>query len=446
MKIRLKQHLPLTMAFAGIGVCNAGFADGFIEDSHASLGLRNLYFNTDPRSKNSSPRQEEWGQAFVLNYQSGFTQGPVGLGVDMLGMLGVRLDGGSKVGKAGVSRTPGVLFPLESDGSAVNDFSSLGVTAKARLSKTELRVGTLQPKLPVVSFSDSRLLPQTYEGQQITSSEIEGLTFTAGQIENAKGRTSSDFQALAIGGASKGADTNHFYYAGGDYKFTKDLLGQYYYGNLDDFYRQHFFGLQHSLPLGPGKLKTDLRYFYSTSDGKNASAIGRSEGYASTGYYAGGATTGEVDNQTWSAMFTYSLGGHALSAGYQQLSGDSNFPYINQGSLGATGGGLYLITDRMIGSFIKAGERTWLTQYAYDFAAQGIPGLTASVIYLKGDNIESRRGDLTEWERDMTLGYVVQDGTFKGVGMTWRSAVFRSDASSDTDQNRLILSYTLPLF
>uniref|UniRef100_UPI00403EBBE8 OprD family porin n=1 Tax=Pseudomonas sp. MAG733B TaxID=3122079 RepID=UPI00403EBBE8 len=446
MKINMRQRLPLTMAVAGMGFCNIGWAEGFIEDSHASLSLRNLYFNTDPRSKNSAPRQEEWGQAFVLNYQSGFTQGPIGFGVDALGMLGVRLDGGSKVGKAGADRTPGVMFPLESDGSAVDDFSSLGVTAKARVSKTELRVGTLQPKLPVVSFSDSRLLPQTYEGQQITSMEIEGLTFTGGQIEHAKGRTSSDFQALAIGGAAKGADTNHFYYAGADYKITKDLLGQYYYGNLEDFYNQHFFGLQHAMSIGEGKLKTDLRYFYNTSDGKNASRQGRAEGYASTGYYTDGATLGEVDNRTWSAMFTYSLGGHAVSAGYQQLSGDSNFPYINQGSLGATGSGLYLITDRMIGSFVKAGERTWLAQYAYDFAAQGIPGLTASVVYLKGDNIASKRGDLSEWERDTSLGYVVQSGVFKNVGLTWRSAVFRSDASSDTDQNRLILSYTLPLF
>ncbi|MNQ81307.1 Porin-like protein NicP precursor [compost metagenome] len=200
------------------------------------------------------------------------------------------------------------------------------------------------------------------------------------------------------------------------------------------------------MSLGEGKLKTDLRYFYNTSDGKNASRQGRAEGYASTGYYTDGATLGEVDNRTWSAMFTYSLGGHAVSAGYQQLSGDSNFPYINQGSLGATGSGLYLITDRMIGSFVKAGERTWLAQYAYDFAAQGIPGLTASVVYLKGDNIASKRGDLSEWERDTSLGYVVQSGVFKNVGLTWRSAVFRSDASSDTDQNRLILSYTLPLF
>ena len=50
------------------------------------------------------------------------------------------------------------------------------------------------------------------------------------------------------------ADSNAFYFAGGDYKLTKDLTAQYYYGNLDDFYTQHFLGLTHNLALGAGVL------------------------------------------------------------------------------------------------------------------------------------------------------------------------------------------------
>ena len=48
------------------------------------------------------------GQGFILNYQSGFTQGTVGFGVDALGLLGVRLDGGGRAGKSGLtaSRAP----------------------------------------------------------------------------------------------------------------------------------------------------------------------------------------------------------------------------------------------------------------------------------------------------------------------------------------------------
>ena len=153
-------------------------------------------------------------------------------------------------------------------------------------------------------------------------------------------------------------------------------------------------------------------------------------------------TKGEVDNDTWSALFTYSLGGHALSAGYQQVEGDSNFPFLNQGD-GATA---YLITDRQIGKFLSAGERTWLAEYAYDFTQVGVPGLKATVTYLSGDNIDSAAGEQKEWERDFRLDYVLQEGALKGLGVSWRNATLRGNTSAaDQDENRLILSYSLPI-
>src|SRR5690606_6848805 len=217
---------------------------------------------------------------------------------------------------------------------------------------------------------------------------------------------------LRIAGTST-QDSNTFYYAGADYKLNKNLLLQYYYGNLEDFYTQHFLGLVHTAAIGPGSLKTDLRYFDSSSDGKNSSLAGRADGYRSSGYWSGGATDPnrfEVDNQTWSALFTYSLGSHAIGLGYQEVGGDSAFPFLNQGD----GSTAYLITDRQIGKFLSAGERTWLAEYAYDFAKVGVPGLKASVTYLSGDNIEGgAQGDRKEWERDFRLDYTLQDGALK---------------------------------
>ncbi|MGV8611115.1 OprD family outer membrane porin, partial [Pseudomonas aeruginosa] len=78
-------------------------AAGFIGDSKAALALRNLYLNTDNRTGTASPiKQEEWGQGFIVNYQSGFTQGTVGFGDDALGLHGVLLDGGGRAGKSGL--------------------------------------------------------------------------------------------------------------------------------------------------------------------------------------------------------------------------------------------------------------------------------------------------------------------------------------------------------
>ena len=437
------QSLPLAIAL-GLIAQQAGAA-GFVEDSKATLGLRNFYINQDTRNQDANT-QEEWGQGFQFNYTSGYTEGTVGVGVDALGLLGVKLDSGKgRHYNPDSKKYSGTVFPTDSDGRAEDQFSSLGLTGKVRLSKTEARLGTLQPKLPVVTFNDGRLLPQTFEGGQITSSEIDNLTLIGGQLEHAKGRSSSSNEGLSIGGANNaktGQFSNQFRFAGGDYKIGKDLLAQYYYGNLEDFYQQHFLGLTHNWAIGPGALKSDLRYFHSSSDGKNGNAAGRAEGYKSSGYWeAGDANRGEVDNDTWSALFTYTLGSHALSAGYQQVEGDSAFPFLNQGD-GATA---YLITDRQIGKFLSSGERTWLAEYAYDFSKVGVPGLKAVATYLSGDNIQAAGGEQKEWERDFRLDYALQDGPLKGLGFSWRNASLRGNAAADQDENRLIVSYSLPL-
>ena len=137
-----KSTLALAVTLAAIA--NQATAAGFIEDSKASIGLRNFYYDLNTKNTgNNNGEAQEWGQGFIFNYSSGFTQGTVGFGLDAIGLLGVKLDSGGTASKAGRDRTPGQLFPLDSDGSAVDDYSKAGVTAKVRLSKTEARLGTL---------------------------------------------------------------------------------------------------------------------------------------------------------------------------------------------------------------------------------------------------------------------------------------------------------------
>ncbi len=111
-----------------------------------------------------------------------------------------------------------------------------------------------------------------------------------------------------------------------------------------------------------------------------------------------------------------------------------------------------------IQKFARAGERTWQARYAYDFAKLGVPGLTAGIIYLRGNNIDTvgRVGTAqvttvgtggTEWERDISVAYVVPEGTFKNLGFAWKNAMWRNDipGQRDQDENRLIVSYSIPL-
>ncbi|NWD66497.1 OprD family porin [Pseudomonas gingeri] len=447
-------------------------ATGFIEGAKSTLGLRNFYINTDNRDRDANKAGQslnsEWGQGFDLRFNSGYTQGTVGFGLDVIALTAIKLDSGGGSNGATPTSAGGTVFPTEATGGknarAVNDFSSLGLTGKVRVSQTELKIGTLMPNNPVIKYNDGRLLPQTFTGGQITSNEIKDLTLTLGQVEKAKGRNSSNDEDLSIAGANASSNysqgtagrfSNKFQYAGADYKITKDLVASYYFGELKDFYSQNFLGLVHNWAIGPGVLKSDLRYYRSRDNGAN----GNTSGYFTTGYYPDNTTLatqgkGKVDNNLYSYLALYSVAGHTFGAGYQYSNGESDFPWLNQGD----GSSNSTITDMQIQKFAHAGERTWQARYAYDFAQVGVAGLTAGVIYLRGNNIDTvgKEGQAqvnvlgtgrSEWERDITISYVVPEGTFKNVGVSWKNAMWRNDIAGqrEQDENRLIVSYSIPL-
>lgn len=436
-----KTHLwGLSVLGLGLSCAHAASGDGFVEGSKASLMMRNLYWNNDNRDGAASPsKTEEWAQGFILKYESGYTQGPVGFGVDGLGLLGITLDSGRgrHVGSS--------MMPSDGD-RAAGEWSRLGLTGKARASHTELKYGTLIPKNPMVVPTDSRVLTQTFQGVELNSKDIRNLSFTAGVIEKATGRGSTDRTGLAIVGGTQESDK--FYYGGGDYRLMDGLNAQYYVSRLEDYYDQQFFGLIHAWQIDQEtSLKTDVRYFITDSTGQNASASGRAQGYIASGYTKNG--TGEVDNKTFSIFSTLTHQAHTFTLGYQTVSDGSNFEQLSQGSLpgkDAVGAAVYLYTDRMVFNFTRAGERTAFAYYGFDFAQLGVPGLKASMIYLSGSNIKTAAGgDQKEWERDIALDYVFQSGPLKGLGLGYRTAAARSQAARDTDQNRVIVSYTIPL-
>lgn len=438
-----------TLALAvtvGVLAQQAGAA-GFLEDSKASISSRTMYYDADMREGASIPanRQRETAEGLKFDYLSGFTQGTVGFGIDAQALVGIHLDGGKGHHPTGNSNS---FFP--SDGNeAADEWSRLDGNVKARFSKTEAHLGgALAPNLPILIANDSRLLPQTFEGGTITSKEIDNVTFNFGQLEHASGRASSNSTGLSVAGATQ--DSNKFLYGGADWKVTKDLLLQYYYANLEDFYKQNFLGLVHVYPIAANQsFKTDIRYFDSSSDGKNGDPgfrFNNNNGFAKT--------PGEVDNKTWSAMFTYTLGGNAFLIGHQRVNDDGGFVFLNQGNLvdgngnpeGAGGASFYSFTDATVGSFIRAGENTTFGQYSYDFASLGVPGLKASIAYLNGQDIKATNGvgkDLSEHETDARIDYVIQTGALKGFGTTLRHGTYRGNTSTlDQDQTRLIFNYT----
>jgi len=421
MKNRVQKTPPLLLGIAILQTpLSALAAGGFIEGSSATLQARNYYFSrdfSDIVGPNQQSKAQEWGQGFILNVKSGYTPGVVGFGVDAIGLLGLKLDSSPDRVKTG-------LLPVHGDGKAADEYSRLGLAFKAKLSNSELKIGELQPNLPVLTFSDTRLLPPSYQGASLVSNEIDGLTLQAGQLHSTSLRDEAGdekMQAMVGSVVKRQASADHFNYAGADYAFNdKRTSAGAWYAQLEDLYNQRFFSLKHSQPLGDWTLGASISYYDSSADGKKL--------------------IGEVDNQALHSLLSAKYGGHTVSLGYQAMFGDQGFArvFANVSPLS---------NEVMTYAFDSIDERSMQARYDYNFAALGIPGLTTMVRYVKGDNVTTVGGfEGQEWERDLDIGYVIQSGPLKNLGILVRNATARSNYRSDVNENRLILNYTLALF
>ena len=405
------RRLLLATAVASLTLPAVAEDHGFFEDASANLNLRNFFFNrnfTNP-SKTQGGAQE-WTQSFILDAKSGFTQGTVGFGVDVLGLYSLKLDGGRGTGGT-------QLLPLDHDGRPADDFGRLGVAFKARLSKTELKVGEWMPVLPILRADDGRSLPQTLRGGQITSKEIDGLTLYGGQFRANSPRDDSSLSDMSMVGKTA-FTSDRFNFQGAEYAFNdkRTQIGLWN-AQLKDIYRQQFVNLIHSQPVGDWTLGANLGFFYGKEDGS--------------------ARAGELDNKTWSGLLSAKYGGNTFYVGLQKLSGDSAWMRVN-GTSGGT-----LANDSYNSSYDNAREKSWQVRHDYHFAALGVPGLTLMNRYISGDNVHTATvSDGKEWGRESELAYVIQSGSLKNLTLKWRNSTLRRDYSSlEFDENRLIVSY-----
>ncbi|VVQ07467.1 Porin-like protein NicP [Pseudomonas fluorescens] len=405
----------IAAALASAALPASAEESGFVEGAKVNLNLRNFYINrnfTNPTK--AQGKAEEWTQSFILDAKSGFTQGTVGFGMDVLGLYSVKLDGGKGTGGT-------QLLPLDHDGRPADNFGRTNVAFKAKLSQTEVKVGEWMPVLPILRSDDGRSLPQTFRGGQITSKEIAGLTLYGGQFRQNSPRDDSSMDDMSMTG--KAAFTSdRFNFQGSEYVFNdkRTQIGLWN-AELKDIYSQQFINLIHSQPLGDWTLGANLGFFYGKDDGS--------------------ARAGELDNKTMYGLFSAKYGGNTFYVGLQKLTGDNAWMRVN-GTSGGT-----LANDSYNSSYDNAREESWQVRHDYNFAALGVPGLTLMNRYISGDNVHT--GSITdgkEWGRESELGYTVQSGALKDLNLKWRNSTMRRDYSNNEfDENRVIISYPISL-
>lgn len=384
------------------------------KDSHLTLGLRNFYYDRDFK-QSAAPRSRvgSWSQGFDLQFKSGYSPGPVQFGLDASGQYAYRLDGGG-------GRGPDTVLPYDdSKGRPVHEYGRAGMTAKIKVSITEVRIGEHRPVLPVAYTDDSRQLVTTYEGATIESREWSKLTLNAGRFWKIATRESSDREDIYLFGDTPAQSSDGLNFAGARYDLTPALNATYYVAQLEDLYQQHYAAAAYTWDMGEGySLKTDLRY-YNTQD-------------------EGAKRSGDFDNRSLGIMTALRKGGHTFTVAYQRMSGDDAFPLLNGYAPQP-----FLVNWSTI-AFYKAGERSWQARYDYDFVAMGLPGLKLMTRYMRGTGIDRGPGlaDNVESETNLILSYVIQSGPLQGLAFEGRNIKVKTRYGADFDENRLITSYT----
>lgn len=400
-------------------------ASDFVNDSKLSLLLRNAYMSRD--FKNGVNDRAEWGQAAIGKYSSGFTPGLIGLGVDAHAMVAVRLDGGR--GRSGAG---GIDFFKQGDsGKAANGISKAGAAVKMRVANTVITYGDQMPNYPVLSYSSSRLLPETYTGTSLLSKEISGLELSLARF-HAESRKSE---------ASRDSGLKSINVVGGSYRFNEHLATSLFFSDVEDQLKKQYLNLNYVMPFDKiSSLKLDFNGYKTKLD---SAVVNRLH------------TEGD-DNTIWSLAATYSQGPHSVILAHQRSSGDSllGYPYGGYQNAGGRGdgGNTVWLANSYWSDFNAADERSWQLGYGFNFASVGIPGLTYNLAYVRGTDITTRQSTGgTEREIFNQIKYVVQGGPAKDLSFRARSSIRRvSEKSSDYgvsgNEVRVLVEYPLNIF
>ncbi|MDR0280776.1 MAG: OprD family porin [Paucimonas sp.] len=406
-----------------LGLAPLGAHAAFFDDAKANVTLRNFYYNHDLRdsTKPAQSKLEEWAQGFILKGESGYTEGTIGVGVDFYAGLGLKLD--SSPSRSGTALLPGAYNraggPRNADPRSVDEFSEATAALKLRYSKSELKVGGLFPKIPLVSSGDARLLPQFFEGAMLDVKEIDNLDLSVGQMRQVNQREFAGARDIQVGNYYS-VFSDRFNYLGGTWRITPQWSAGLWGGRLEDVYQQNLATVTHTRKLGDWNLSGTLNYLDTGESGAEKA--------------------GKLDSRMTSGMVSANLGPQTFRLGYQYNAGDSALPFIHDTDLPAAANAVQVLR------FDRAQERSWQARYDLDFAPLGVPGLSAFARYVKGDNFKVAGEDGSEWERNIDITYVVQSGPLKNLALRWRNVQLQGDATGRRDENRVILAYTLPLF
>lgn len=406
-------------------------AQGFLDGATLDVLSRNFYLNSDYRSPSptGTSYKAEWAQGFISTFESGFTPGTLGVGLDAHAFLGLKLDGGK--GHSGTG-----LLPVDDEGRSEDNYSSGGGALKIRASRTTLAFGEMMVETPVFDTADKRLQPEYATGLLLNSREIDDVNLVAGHFTAFKNQDSSSGKGNFYGYGAN-TEAGGITFLGTDLFTQRPVGGALYASELSDTWHQYYANLH----LKQAAVFLDANLYHTQDTGK--------------------ALAGAIDNTAFSLSGKYTVAADAFTLAYQQINGDTPFDFVG-------GDSIYLANSIKYADFNGAHERSWQARYDLDLSSFGIRGLNFMTRYVMGSQIDGthapkggaynpfdesvgqyvpQQGDGgRHWERDIDLRYIVQSGAAKGLSLQLSHVSHRANtaqAGDDIDRVYVVIQYPL---
>ena len=407
---------------------------GFVEDAEGSVLFRTGYIKRDKQDVNRGDDTSSFAQSAIVKLESGFTQGVVGFGANVVG------DGSFKIGEnkhAGNGMIPReTLNGKENSGDTYDHWARGGASVKARVSNTTVEYGTQVLDIPVLASNTARMVPEYFTGVLATSHEVENLEVIAGKFT--KNQYSDQIN-------SDGNDLDRAVVWGAKYKFNDQLNASYYGLDSKNALDRHYINANYTIPLAEKRsLNLDFSGYHTEWD-KAAST------YSSS---LGDTNVDGRSNNLWSLAGTLNQGAHSVMLAYQQNTGNTGYDYGSN----ADGAQSIYVANSYLSDFIGNHEKSAQVQYNLNFADYGVPGLNWTTAYVYGWDIKTVKNgvetsdDAKESEFFNQVKYTVQSGFARDASLRLRYSHYRADQAyndvymADTNELRVFLDIPVKLF
>ena len=426
-------------------------ATGFVEGQSITGSTRNWYANEELKrgakfrythndTLQTTDRRINWVQGTIVKYNSGFTEGTVGISTEVALYNAIALErdrknlasGSGGAPEAGLTRPGNNRTLTRRGGDAEDQWSKLGLAnVKARVSNTTLTAGRQNFSSPMVDVIGNRPLPSSFQGVSLHSEELENLTFDIATFDQNSPRTEESQRKFRSEYADEIIEIDHVNTAGISYQPFASLKTSLWATQAEDMWKQYYFGATHE--LGDSQilsLTTGLNYYKTVDEGKKK--------------------LGEIDNDTYSLSLGLTHQAHSLTFSYQEVNGNEYFDYLHETN------GIYL-ANSLLSDFNGPNEKSFQVAYGLNMAEYGVPGLKFNIYSARGwgidgthykggayDSVLAMDGE-NHYEYGIGAAYAVQSGPLKATAIRATYTAHRaSENQLDGSINEFRLVTTIP--